>query len=352
MSLTTNTQNKQNNSLILLYSLIYVAASLLGSTAISSALGITAPFSLGLYALRILGLPLLLLAGGKRTLSIGIFPVLALCIFEFFSASPVEAACTALECTSVICISYILYHGYKSEWRKSELCSVGSAIAVAFDVLTVAVTVAVSAYKKGVKFSSMLFESIDEIINSYITAYTDVFESMAEIAPELYTQTPAINTELLHSSFILVITLLPAILYCVYFAVMYVCSLFVDLSNKKHSFVNYSFGKYEISGITYGLFTFAGILLVLSLLFDDELSGFAMGILSVVLVIFPHFVIFGYKRIFGLLSRLCGKGGAIALTIVFSGLLCLFALQIFLCILAMFGTSQYRIEKFQEKTKK
>ncbi len=353
MSDKTILSKAQRNMYSLLYAVVYITASLAGAGIIGEAQSSLPLLSPICYLVAILGLSSLLMSAGKRGLYVVILPLLALCIYAFSVGTPQNAVICAIDCISAAAVSAFIYFGYRKGERKSLICALGSAVALLFELATIAASVIFSALDSGVRFGTMLFESLDGMIRSYIDLYIELMENMANISPELYTQTPSVNTDLLYSSFILIITLLPAIIYCMHFAIIFLSCSLVDASNKKRGFIpDRRFEPYDIHGVTNVVFTIFGIILIFSLLFDSELSGSALGILSIVIAILPHFVIFGYRRIYRICVRLCGKGGAILLIAILSAVACVFAFQFFLCILAFFGTSEYRMAKLEKRMKR
>lgn len=352
MSDTTNLTKSQRNIYSFLYAAVYIIASV---TAICAVGGIVyspllAPIC---YLVSVLGLSSLFMSAGKKWLYVLAFPAIALCAYAFKFGDLQNSLICALDCVSAVTVSACIYFLYKKGERKSVICALGSASALVFEIISVATSVAFAAVKGSMKFGTVLFNTFDEIIQSYINMYIGLLENMAKISPELYAQTPQVNTDMLYTSFTLIIALMPALIYCIYFFVTFASCTLADISNKKHGFIpDRRFANYDISEITNVIFTIFGTILIFTLLFGSELSGFTLGVLSVVIVILPHFVVFGYKRIYRICERLCGKGGAILLILVLSVAACIFALQFFLFLLAFFGTSEYRMAKFEKRLKR
>ncbi len=299
--------------------------------------------------LKLFGLSLFLICTGRRGYPIVIVPTVFTAVSGYLSGSPDGTLLALISVISYAACAAVIYEGYASRKNKALICALGGFVMTCFSVISSAVSFLLAAKLAGMRFTTFIFESLDKLINAYITLYETVLENAVNALPEVYAaqaQLPEIDTEAMYSSLTLIITLLPAIMYCIYFALCFICASLVNRTNKKLALIpDALFGKYNVSGVTHGIFTLLGTILVFSLFFDSKLSSFTLGILSVVIAILPHFIIFAYRRLYRGFVRFCGKGGAVILLTVISGAAFFMAPFLALCILAFIGTHEYRAQR-------
>ncbi len=309
----------------------------------------------GIFGTLLLFLSLLILFmfKGKKALWVTAISIVTAILAGWYFGNLLEGTLVALSFLSVGLCALLVYSGYKKGEQKSSLCAYSSFVFTIFEVLRVVILILVVALKNNVKFTTLLFSTLEEIINSYIGYYIALLENAAKLYPELYTQVPTVDSVLLYSSVATLFALIPAILYVGYFAVNFIVTTLFDRLNRKYKVLpGRKFSKYDISFIVYLLFMIFGTIYIFSMFFEYTLSPATLGVLSVVLALLPHFVILAYRRLYAFFSKLSGKFGAIIFLLIISGAGFIFFLQLYLYILAFIGTSEYRRMRIEENNNK
>lgn len=290
---------------------------------------------------------------GKKALCVTAVSIALAIIVGGYSGNILEGILTAMSFLAVGFCAFIVFKGYKSSEQKSTLCTYTAFVFTVFELLRIGISISITALRSNVKFTTMLFGTLEGIINSYIGYYTVLLENAAKLSPELYTQVPTIDTSLFYSSMATLLALSPAILYVGYFVISFITTTLLDRFNRKYRVLSgKKFSSYDISLPVYFLFMIFGTIYIFSMFFEYTLSGFTIGVLSVVLALFPHFVILAYHRMYIFFSKLSGKFGAIIFLLIISGAGFIFLAQIYLYVLAFIGTSEYRRKRFEENKNK
>lgn len=298
---------------------------------------------------KLFGLSAFLLCTGKRGLPIVILPIAYTAVSGYFSGSVQGTLIALASLASYAVTSAVISGSYAAKKNKAYICALGGYIMTLFSLAATALDFLLSAKAASVRFTTFFFDAIEKFINAYTELMRTMMENAVNSLPQIYAQTvtiPEINAEAMYSSLSLVITLLPAIMYCLYFAMCFICTSLINVCNKKLSLVpGVSFGKYNISGITHGIFTVIGTIVVFSLFFEAQLSSLTLGLLSVLIAILPHFIIFAYRFLYKKLFRLCGKAGSVILLVFISGFCLTMAPYLTLLVLSFIGTYEYRTQK-------
>lgn len=335
---------------ILISAFKIVYTTLQGSVELPTLLPISGIFGTFLLFFALLNL---FMYKGKMALWITAISIITAIITGIYFENILGGTLVAISLLSVGLCACLVYSGYKKGEQKSSLCAYSSFVFTIFELLRVAALIFVTALRNNVKFTTLLFGMLEEIINSYIGYYIALLENAAKLSPELYAQTPIIDTTLLYSSMATMLALIPAILFTGYFAVNFIAATLFDKLNKKHNIISgRSFSKYDVSFIVYVLFMVFGTIYIFSMFFEYTLSPATLGVLSVVLALLPHFVILAYRRLYVFFSRLSGKFGAIVFLLIISGAGFIFFSQLYLYILAFIGTSEYRRNRIEEHNNK
>lgn len=336
MSETKNKMQKNKAVLAVISAVVYLVAY----TGFFGALG---------GIVKLFGLSVFLLCTGRRGFTIIIIPMALTAVTGYASDSAHAAVLELISVISYAASAAVISQGFAAKKNKAYICALGSFTMTVFTLMSTAIDFLIAANAASVRFTTFFFDSVEKFINSYIELYGAMMENAANSLPQIYAQTatlPEINTEALHSSLTLIITLLPAFMYCLYFALCFICASLINICNRKFNLVpGVRFGKYNVSGITHGVFTILGTILVFSLFFEAELSAFTLGVLSVLIAILPHFIIFAYRFLYKKLYRLCGKAGSVILLAIITGVCFAMAPYLTLLVLSFIGTHEYRAQR-------
>lgn len=299
--------------------------------------------------LKLFGLSAFLLCTEKRGLPIVILPMAYAAVSGYLSGS-VQGTVVALASELSYAVTAAVISGsYAAKKNKAYICALGAFIMTLFSLAATVLDFWLAAKAVSVRFTTFFFDAIEKFINAYTELMRTMVENAQNSLPQIYAQTvvvPEIDAEAVYSSLALLITLLPAIIYCLYFAMCFICTSCINICNKKFALVpGVHFGKYNISGITHGIFTVIGTIVVFSLFFEAQLSAFTLGLLSVLIAILPHFIIFAYRFLYKKLFRLCGKAGAVILLVFISGFCLAMAPYLTLLVLSFIGTHEYRAQR-------
>ena len=309
----------------------------------------------GLFGTSLLFLSLLFLFmfEEKKAFRSIVLPIIAAILSGIYFENILDGTLVAISFLCVGFCSYLIYSGYKNGEQKSTLCSYSSFVFTIFELLKVVILISVTAISKNVKFTSLLFSTLEEIINSYTGYYVALLENATKLSPELYTQIPSVDQSSLYSSMATVLSLIPAILYVAYFVVNFITVTIFDRMNCRYNVIKgKKFSKYDIAFTVYLFFMIFGTVYVFSMFFEYSLSPATAGILSVVLALLPHFVILAYRRLYAFFLKFSGKTGTVVLLFILSGTGFVFLMQLYLYILAFIGTAEYRRIRMNENKNK
>ncbi len=291
--------------------------------------------------ISVVALTLIFAVSEKFAIALALLPVLSSIVCGFVQWEFFPAASAILFCVSPCLAAAAIYFVYKRGEKKSVACALGAAFMTLFDLAAPALSVLSLAISKNARFSTVLFSELDKLISTFVKASIYVMENASGVYPGNTAALP--SEEILYSSGALVVALIPAIIYCTFFMLVYFASGILDILNKKAGLVpERTFGKYTISHVTFSIFTIISTIIVFMLFFSNGMSNGMMGLLCALFSMLPHFIILGYRRLYRFLGGLAGNVGAFIITAVASAVALLFVPQIFICIIAFLGTSEYR----------
>lgn len=303
--------------------------------------------------LLFLSLLILFMFKGQKALWITVISIVTAILAGGYFGNILEGTLTAINFLAVGLCAFTVFNGYKNSEQKSALCTYSAFVFTVFELVRIVISIFTAALQSNVKFTTMLFGTLEKIINSYIGYYTELLENAAKLSPELYAQTPSVDQSLLYSSMATLLALSPALLFVGYFAVSFITTTLIDRFNRKYRVLSgKKFLSYDISFPVYLLFMIFGTIYIFSMFFEYTLSPITCGILSVVIALLPHFVILAYRKLYAFFSKLSGKFGAVIFLLIISGAGFVFLSQLYLYILAFIGTAEYRRKRFEENKNK
>ncbi len=321
------------------------------SLSVSLATGIICPFlTMLLYYLYLHSLGK---DANKGALLI-IIPTL-FCIFSGYWFADYLSALYALTgyLSTTLAAAVIYLVSVKSKQR-SAACATASFLMLVFSVLETVIPLFAMSITRNISIDTLLFDSISSFISEVIMQYNATLSSAASMfaAPDF--QLSAQDAEYLENVLVSTIAISPAILCAAYYFAIYVFTRIADRVSVRLGITNEPvFGKYEISGVTNTVFNIAAVIIMFSILFANSMSPFIYGVLSVLIVILPGYLILGIRRIYNKLARLMSRSFSILIVaaIIFGGFMISYYLLIL--IIAFFGTSEYRacksstVQKYQ-----
>lgn len=282
--------------------------------------------------------------GNKGALLV-IPPVVFAAVVGFALSNTEVALFSIIEVLSATLTSAVLYNGAYKKALRSDVCSHAAFVLLVFSLLEITIMLFLISSANNISMTTLLFDTTERFIKDYSAVYMELLEkavsSGAVGAADL-----AISMEYIEAEITSVIALLPAILFIVYFCFAFVFTYIADALTKRLGILpEYRFGRYEVSTTVNVLFHIFGIIVILSTFFEENVSAFSIGMLSVVLTLLPHYIILGLRRLFVMLrKRLTVLASIIvSLLIVFVGLY-LFS-TILILVIVMFGTTEYRLSK-------
>lgn len=320
----------------------YITGIYNNSVSAASAAGIAVPIAIMLvYYLFLLSVG----KGTEKGALLILVPVSFCCICGYifkFTPSVTDALFGVLSPTLAAAAVYFIS---KRTSSVAYCCAGASFLQFLLSVLKTAITVAFTATTENISFGTVIFDSINTFINEFITLYTQALASATAIYPGVDVQTLAAGTKQLEGVLISTIALSPALICAMLFFETYVFTKIAGLAVKLFGFEDAGFGRFTVSEVTNILFHVFAVIFMFSILFESTVSAFTTGILSVIIVLLPNYIILGIRRIFTKLSRLLSKGVCvlILLFIAFAGLM--ISPYLLILIVVFFGTSEYRSAK-------
>lgn len=269
------------------------------------------------------------------------FPIVVFLVFDVagvFFMKPAAILTMSVACLLPLAVGYALYACLRENLSHAASSAAGGGVFLLAWLVRFAATVFVEAKAQGLTFSSCLFGSLRESIESVASLYAEVF-AMAGAAPE---------PDAVYAAFSVLYTLLPAFVYVFGFFLSFFILLAAERHNRRGRFLEgLSYGGYTVSGATFTVYSVCFTLTLLSLFFSSGVGKALCALLSVTLALLPHFLILGVRRIYRMLAGFMGKGAAGVLLAVVGAFLGVLFPQIFLCVVAFFGTSEYRAQQFE-----
>ncbi len=256
---------------------------------------------------------------------------------DFYSAFSVM-----LSVLSHTLASFAVYSASKNNSR-SWACTTAAFVLLAFSLLGTVFPVIVTAVIKGVSFSTVLFDTLSAFVSDTVVQYTAALESASSMLQNTAITAQTVPAEYLESVLSSILVLSPAIMYAVFFFGIYIFTRIADFVSRVSGVSEKnSFGSFIVSPLTNRIFNISAIIVMLSLLFETEISAFTFGVLSVLILVLPNYVILGIRRIYGKLSRVMSGGAALAVLafILLAGLA--LSSYLLIMIIVFFGTSEYR----------
>ena len=269
------------------------------------------------------------------------FPILIVLLFgvsAVFLMKPAELATMCFQCLLPVAVGFTLYACLREGLSHAASSAAGGGVFLLVWLFRFAAAVFIEAKAQNLTFSTCLFGSMHESIESITGLYTEVF-TLAGAAPE---------EETLYTALSVLYTLLPAFVYVFGFFLSFFILLIAERHNRRgHYLEDLSYGRYTVSPVTFTVYSVCFTLTLLSLFFSSGVSKALCALLSVTLALLPHFLILGVQRIYRKLSGFMGKWAAGALLAILGTFLCALLPQIFLCVIAFFGTTEYRAQRLE-----
>jgi len=266
-----------------------------------------------------------------------------------FSA-PETALYSLLDLIAATLSAALIYSCSENKTNRSTVCTYCAYVFFIFSMVESAISLYLGAMSVGKTFGKFLFEGIEDLINVSVSMMLQTINDVAAASGQAIVPDPTMP-EIWTAQLTTMIALTPAIIFISFFFVMFIFTYISDVLCKKTGLSeNNRFSEYEVSSIAQLIFNITGIIVMLSLLFESEMSAFTFGVLCVFLTVMPSYIILGYRRLFKLFSkdRSALFGVFLLLVVTVIGLIMLSTL--FILALLMFGTSEARAAKQKKDT--
>jgi len=240
-----------------------------------------------------------------------------------------------------------VYIAGKTNGQRSSACASASFLMLVFTALETVLSLYTVSREIGVSIGTILFDSLSEYIEKVKLIYIETMNSATSM---LGTQGVAMtmqDAEFIESMLATVIALTPALMCAINFFYVYIFTRLADRISTVFGITEKPvFGRFEITGVTNIVFNIAATVIMFSILFESGLSPFTCGVLSVLIVVLPGYLILGTRRIFGKLTRVLSKGVAAGVLILIYAAGFVMSYYLLLLIISFFGTSEYRAARY------
>ena len=240
--------------------------------------------------------------------------------------------------------SVTVYIISKHNGSVSSRCAGAAFVQFIISAARVCALGAITAYSSKMRFSTVVFDGINGFVNEFISVYRQALDSASALYPGADTAMLNASAEHLEEMLISTVTLTPAIICAVMFFEIYIFTKVANYAARLAGLTD-TREKFEVSSVTNVIFHICVVLLMLSLLFESETSGFTFGVMSILIFLIPNFLILGARRIFKKLTGVMSRAAGVVLMvfILFAGLM--FSPYLLILIVTFFGTSEYRASK-------
>lgn len=226
-------------------------------------------------------------------------------------------------------------------------CSVAALTLFAFFLLGVFISLLILSVSNSISIGTLLFDGISDFIDVYIAIYNDAASTIASMYANTSENAVMLaNTEYLTRQLTSIIALSPALIYSFFFFTVFVFTYIADAICKRFNIAGeYSYKQYRVSGLTNFIFTVVGIITMMSILFEENMSAFTCGALSVLITLLPHYIILGIRRIYSLFVKRFSKVASVALIVIISAFGISLSPALLILVVLFFGTTEYRVSK-------
>lgn len=239
----------------------------------------------------------------------------------------------------------IAYCSNKKESR-AFACSAAAFTMFVFSILGSFISLLILSVSNSISIGTLLFDGISDFIDAYIAIYNDAAATISSMYTGTDNPVMFASTEYLTRQLTSIIALSPALMYSFLFFASFIFTYIADALCKKIGITEeYSFKQYRVSSLTNLIFTIVGIITMLSILFEENMSAFTCGILSVLIILLPHYIILGIRRIFTLLKNRFSKGASVTLLLVIGAFGISLSPALLVLVVLFFGTTEYRTSK-------
>lgn len=277
-----------------------------------------------------------------------IVPALLCPILGYMSNDWISALYAVLGVLSPTLAATMVYLASIRSKQRSAACASASFLMLLFTMLETILPLYILSLTHKISMKTILFDTIDTYIENVKSIYFDAMNTASSLIGTEQIQLSAADTEYFENTLMTTIALSPAILCAVYFFSVFIFTKIADpVAVKLGITKERAFGKYEVSGTANTVFNITVTVIMLSILFSSGMSSFTCGVLSVLIVVLPNYLILGTRRIFGKLQRVVSTGVATIIIAVIFAVGFAISYYLLLLILSFFGTSEYRMCKYE-----
>lgn len=280
---------------------------------------------------------------GNRGVPIVILPTLFAVIMGVLCSDTESLLYSLFEFLPASVTAYATYCFYVKKENRAMVCAFGTFVMTFAELLNIFFSVLSVATANNISFSTVLFQSIDNYISTFLNYYEAALSAYSSAGANLGI---SFNAEMFRAQLVEIIAVMPALMWIFNFFFVFLFTYVADFFNKRTALIkDLKFGKYNISAVTNIIFSVFLAVALISTFFEYGFSAFSCGVLCVVLAIMPHYIILGYRKLFLRLKKICGKAFSVVILIAASFIVFYIATTLSLCIIIWLGISEYRNSK-------
>ncbi len=276
-----------------------------------------------------------------------IIPTVLCPVLGYMTGNSMSALYAIFDILSPTIAAGAVYYAFKTNGRVSSACASASFLMLISTLLETLLPLYALSLEVGISVKTLLFDSLSAYIEEVKLIYVQTINSTMSMLGEEQITAAAQSTEYLESMLVTLIALSPAIMCAINFFYVLIFTKISDRISTAFGITKKpSFGRFEVGGITNFVFNITATIIMLSILFENGMSDFTCGVLSILIAVLPNYLILGVRRIFRKLRRVLSKGVAVLIVILIIVAGFMLSYYLLLLVLSFFGTSEYRAQKY------